>query len=195
MHHETGHALFDKHVRTRGCKSACTEETVEHWGLDEGISFIMERLGGFSVEPPPANSVESIMGRCKIKEPGGGQECAYDLGLLLVKSFDALAKQLERNFAHVKNRAARRAAARRLAFRDYFKPVLKDLPRGQKATFVDFQNRLGELVHERRVRPAANQPPPPSYGETFAYPVWRNWLDLFFQRLDAWRDRGDEAPH
>ena len=97
VHHETRHAFFDRHLKTRTCNGSaqypCSRTLVEHWGVDEGIaSILQESVGKGNVGPAPADSVGAIMDdQCSIDEyPDGGEECAHDIGRLVVQVFDEL---------------------------------------------------------------------------------------------------------
>ena len=97
VHHETGHAFFDRYLKTTTCNGSadypCSETLVEHWGVDEGIaSILQESVGKGNVGPAPADSVGAIMDdHCSIdKYPDGGKECAHGIGRLVVQAFDEL---------------------------------------------------------------------------------------------------------
>ena len=190
---EMGHALFDKLVGGKTCRHNCTPADLEHWGLDEGIAKVVESFGGGVFNDPTADSVQGIINQCKTSTEDEVEDCAHDIGDLLVASFDALALELESNFPDAQDPAA---AARKWALMDFYKPVLRDMPRNQRATFANFHDRLGSLVYTIHIRPQATAPEPPTYGDSYAYPIWHEWLDMFFLRLDEHRRRnGDEAPH
>ncbi len=107
VHHETGHAFFDEHLGTETCNGAasspCTDAVLEHWGTDEGIAMILQKVvGGGIVGPAPADSVDEIMDdHCDIDgyDPGGAADCAHDIGRLLLESFDGLAAEVTRDDA------------------------------------------------------------------------------------------------
>ena len=97
VHHETGHAFVDQYLGTKTCDGSaqhpCSETLVEHWGVDEGIASILdESVGKGYVGPAPADSVREIMDdHCSIDEyPDGGEDCAHNIGRLVVKAFDEL---------------------------------------------------------------------------------------------------------
>ena len=189
-----GHALFDKLVGGNTCKYNCTPAKLEHWGLNEGIAKVLGSFAGRSFNDPKANSVQGIIALCSTQTEAKVKDCAHDIGDLLVQSFGAMALELESNFPDAQDPAD---AARKWALKIYYKSVLRDMPHNQRATFADFHERLGSLVYTDLIHPQVNPPQPPTYADSYAYPIWDNWLDMFFMRLDEYRlrDNGDEAPH
>jgi len=181
IQHEMGHAFFDKQVRSKTCKGgACTESTIEHWGLDEGISMILqELLSSSDVGDAPADSVQDIMADCSIYDaPNGGQDCAHDLGRLLVESFDALASEKTPN----------------QAFAYYRDVVIHDLTHDELSDFAKFHEHLGQLIYKRDIRPEVEKEPPPGEALTFELPPWRFWLELFF-RSGSEKPPEETIPH
>jgi len=49
VHHEAGHAFFDAEIGTNACGGSgqqCNNTIIEHWGLDEGIAMILQKVVG-----------------------------------------------------------------------------------------------------------------------------------------------------
>jgi len=161
IHHEVGHAFFDKQVGTKTCSSAtCTDAIVERWGLDEGIAMIAQEFyTGVDVGDASGDSVQQILSNCSTNDPDGAQACAHDLGRLLVESFNALAteKTPSEAFAY---------------FRDV---VTDDLTYGALLDFSDFHEHLGQLIHERDSRPDVEKPPSHHSKSSCLHPIRHRW--------------------
>ena len=87
VYHEMGHAFVDKHLRTR---TGGSRDVLEHWGVDEGFAFILEKKLGEQVRPPSADSVDDILDACG----DDNQACAHDLGRLLAAVYDQVGSSL-----------------------------------------------------------------------------------------------------
>ena len=152
VHHETGHAIVDKHLGTKTCDGSaaepCTEAVLEHWGVDEGISMILQKVvGKGSVGSAPEDSLDEIMDDdgCEITEydPKGAADCAHNIGRLLVESFDGVVEELEEKFPDAEDPAA---VARHKALAIYTKAVAEFEHLDRFREHVTFQSLLLNLV-------------------------------------------------
>jgi len=163
--------------------TSCPPGRIEHWALNEGFADIAEYVVAGVVPPdPPADSVADIMEEhCDTEDPSDADAvygCVRSLGRLLFKSFKGL--------------AARKTDA--IAFVDYYREVVKELPYNQEADFADFHTRLGQKIYDEDIRPEVDKPPAPSPVLAFEIIPWYSWLQSFFE-YDRDRDNGETIPH
>ena len=174
VHHEAGHAFFDKRIGGRSCEGdSCNGSLVEHWGVDEGIAMVLqEAVGGGWGGSPGADTVEEIMDGCKLKEPRGGQDCAHELGRLVASAFREL------------------AAVRSDALSIYVQAVKR---LGRPVTLSSLQRQVAqELINRADFH--IGDPPSLSeaFGDSFDLDDLLDFLEWFEGRR---RDAESRAPH
>ena len=182
LHHETGHAIVDEHVGVQHCDgSSCVRSIVEHWGVDEGIATIMEvHVGEGKAGTPPADSVDGIFAHseCNMRAPaGGGQECAHELGELLLQTFNKLM------LAKGKNEAL-----------SIYLQALREYPYGTM-DFNSYLYRVGRVIMDRE---NVNFAEPPGLSDllgdaSFRLRSWTDFIDWLYSlpHIDI---RPHEAP-
>ena len=101
VYHEMGHAFVKKHLGTR---TGGDRDVLEHWGVDEGFAFILEKKLGEQVRPPSGDSVDGILDGCGDDD----QAYAHDLGRLLAAVYDEVGSSMgtEKAFRYFRDAVA-----------------------------------------------------------------------------------------